>query len=57
VAVGWAQRLRADGRIGEFSLSPASLEDVYVELVGTIASSPGSVTNPLLSEVAHARAA
>lgn len=57
VAVSWAQRLRADGRIGEFSLSPASLEDVYVELVGTIASSPGSVTNPLLSEVAHARAA
>ena len=32
-ALAWAQALRADGRIGEFALTPASLEDVYVELV------------------------
>lgn len=33
-AVRWAESLRVTGRIEEFSLAPASLEDVYVELVG-----------------------
>lgn len=34
-AVEWAQGLRESGRIEEFSLSPASLEDAYIRLVGS----------------------
>jgi ABC-2 type transport system ATP-binding protein len=34
LAVQWAQRLRDDGVIREFSLVPASLEDVYLQLSG-----------------------
>jgi hypothetical protein len=33
-AVEWAEGLRRAGRIEEFGLTPATLEDVYVELVG-----------------------
>ncbi len=33
-AVGWADGLKRAGRVEEFSLAPATLEDVYVELVG-----------------------
>ncbi len=45
-AIAWAQTLRAERAIGEFSLTPASLEDAYVGLVsGT------------LGDVAHAHAA
>ena len=33
-AVKWAESLRVTGRVEEFGLAPASLEDVYVELVG-----------------------
>jgi ABC-2 type transport system ATP-binding protein len=33
-AATWARDLRRNGRIEEFSLSPATLEDVYVALVG-----------------------
>jgi ABC-2 type transport system ATP-binding protein len=33
-AVTWADALRRAGRIQEFGLAPATLEDVYVELVG-----------------------
>ena len=33
-AVAWAEALRRAGRIEEFGLTPATLEDVYVELVG-----------------------
>jgi ABC-2 type transport system ATP-binding protein len=33
-AVAWAEALRRDGIAEEFSLAPATLEDVYVELVG-----------------------
>src|SRR5262245_36259157 len=33
-AVTWAEGLRRAGRIEEFGLTPATLEDVYVELVG-----------------------
>jgi ABC-2 type transport system ATP-binding protein len=56
-ALGWAQRLRASGDIGEFALTPASLEDVYVDLV----SDRTGVAQPMLlapsREVSHARAA
>ncbi len=45
-AVTWALRLRAEKRIGEFALTPVSLEDLYVELLSDPsvepASSPGS---------------
>ena len=34
-AVAWATKLRADGAAEEFSLGPATLEDVYVRHVGT----------------------
>jgi ABC-2 type transport system ATP-binding protein len=33
-AVAWAQALLRDGVAEEFSLAPATLEDVYIELVG-----------------------
>jgi ABC-2 type transport system ATP-binding protein len=33
-AVSWAESLRETGRIEEFGLTPATLEDAYVELVG-----------------------
>lgn len=33
-AVQWASGLRRDGRIEEYSLVPATLEDAYVQLVG-----------------------
>ena len=33
-AVTWAESLQAAGRVEEFGLAPATLEDVYVELVG-----------------------
>lgn len=32
--VAWAQQLRSDGLIEEFSIGPATLEDVYIDLVG-----------------------
>jgi ABC-2 type transport system ATP-binding protein len=32
-AISWAQSLRAERVIGEYALTPASLEDVYIELV------------------------
>jgi ABC-2 type transport system ATP-binding protein len=56
-ALGWAQGLRAVGVIGELAITPASLEDVYVDLVsdGTSASRPASVATD--QGVAHARAA
>jgi ABC-2 type transport system ATP-binding protein len=34
-ALGWAQREREAGRVEEFSVTPVSLEDVYIRLVGT----------------------
>ena len=33
-AVAWAEALRRDGIAEEYSLAPATLEDVYIELVG-----------------------
>ena len=32
-AAGWAQQLRETGQLEEFSLAPATLEDVYVDIV------------------------
>ena len=32
-AAAWAEKLRQDGRLEEYSLAPATLEDVYVEIV------------------------
>ena len=61
-ALEWAQGLRAVQVIGEFSLTPASLEDVYVDLVSskpahasTDASAKASPASP--EEVSHAHAA
>jgi ABC-2 type transport system ATP-binding protein len=42
-AAAWARDLRQTGRIEEFALSPATLEDVYVTLVGA-ATSPAPAT-------------
>jgi ABC-2 type transport system ATP-binding protein len=61
-AIDWAQTLRSARVIGEFSLTPASLEDVYVDLVS---HSPSEATRPTAAapeaktaeEVPHARAA
>jgi ABC-2 type transport system ATP-binding protein len=39
-AATWAQSLRRGGRIEEFSLTPATLEDVYVTLVGAATATP-----------------
>ncbi|HSG87185.1 MAG TPA: ABC transporter ATP-binding protein [Candidatus Limnocylindrales bacterium] len=33
-AVAWADALRRDGIVEEYSVAPATLEDVYIELVG-----------------------
>jgi ABC-2 type transport system ATP-binding protein len=41
-ALGWAQAQRSAGRIDEFSVTPTSLEDVYLTLVGTGESSEQS---------------
>ncbi len=57
-ALSWAQLLRREGVIGEFALTPASLEDVYVELVSDrrlVAVDP--VAGTIGREVSHARAA
>jgi ABC-2 type transport system ATP-binding protein len=57
-AIDWAQALRARSVIGEFSLTPASLEDVYVELVSPRPSDAPAEADPASpEEVAHARAA
>lgn len=47
-AVAWAQSLRRDGVAEEFSLAPASLEDVYIELIGRAdAHANGEATDAL----------
>ncbi len=48
-AVAWAQSLQRAGRIEEYRLGPASLEDVYVELVGRpdpLANGNGGAEHP-----------
>ena len=57
-AIDWAQGLRDARVVGEFSLTPASLEDVYVELVsGATDDPPGPAPAASPEEVPHARAA
>jgi ABC-2 type transport system ATP-binding protein len=57
-AIGWAQTLRSQRRIVEFSLTPATLEDVYVDLVAGPAGGRSAEASVLSSEeVSHARAA
>lgn len=57
-AVEWAQSLRASGVIAEFSLTPATLEDAYVDLVSlTTDDAPADAPIASTEEVSHARAA
>jgi ABC-2 type transport system ATP-binding protein len=55
VAIEWAQALREQGLVSEFSLTPATLEDAYVDLVSrgpaALAATSGA------EEVSHAHAA
>ncbi|MGD8485500.1 MAG: ABC transporter ATP-binding protein, partial [Chloroflexota bacterium] len=58
LAIEWAQALRSQRVVGEFSLTPASLEDVYVELVSaTAVDAPAESPVASAEEVLHARAA
>jgi ABC-2 type transport system ATP-binding protein len=57
-AVDWAQRLRDAGVIVEFSLTPATLEDAYVDLVSPVPTdAPSDAPLAASEEVSHARAA
>jgi ABC-2 type transport system ATP-binding protein len=47
-ALSWAQRERDAGRVDEFSVTPTSLEDVYLMLVGA------NGTDPTIEEDRHA---
>jgi ABC-2 type transport system ATP-binding protein len=42
-AVAWAESLKAAGSVEEFTLGPATLEDVYVALVGGAEAKPAQV--------------
>ena len=42
-AVAWAESLKTAGTVEEFTLGPATLEDVYVALVGSVSASPAQV--------------
>ena len=42
-AVAWAESLKHDGSVEEFTLGPATLEDVYVALVGGAEARPAQV--------------
>jgi ABC-2 type transport system ATP-binding protein len=56
-AAAWAQQLRREQAIEEFSLAPATLEDVYVELVGR--GDALEITSPTIvrEEISDVRAA
>jgi ABC-2 type transport system ATP-binding protein len=57
-AIDWAQALRTRRIVGEFSLTPASLEDVYVDLVSSKpADAPAHAPTTPAEEVSHAHAA
>ena len=57
-AVHWAQSLRGTGVVGEFSLTPATLEDVYVDLVSpTDTDAPAETPYASTEEISHANAA
>ncbi len=54
-AIDWAQALRAGKIVGEFSLTPASLEDVYVDLVSPkLTDAADGVTLASTTEFSHA---
>jgi len=55
--VGWADGLKRSGQVEEFSLAPATLEDVYVELVGgpTRCRTATELTEPALSNGRESR--
>ena len=42
-AVGWAESLQRAGTVEEFTLGPATLEDVYVALVGGLEVRPAEL--------------
>jgi hypothetical protein len=42
-AVAWAESLQRAGTVEEFTLGPATLEDVYVALVGGGAIRPAEI--------------
>jgi ABC-2 type transport system ATP-binding protein len=48
-AVAWATKLRADGTAEEFSLGPATLEDVYVRHVGAANGADDEHAEPVLT--------
>ena len=51
-AVAWAESLQRGGRVEEYRLGPATLEDVYVELVGRAdALANGNGTSPAVPAV------
>ena len=55
-AIGWAQSLREADIIGEFALTPSSLEDAYVNLISAVDGAE-TATDPRPEEAAHASAA
>jgi len=46
-AVAWAESLKSAGQVEEFTLGPATLEDVYIALVGGAGASPAQVEEVL----------
>jgi ABC-2 type transport system ATP-binding protein len=56
-AIGWAQTLRSQGLVGEFSLTPASLEDVYIDLVSVKPTDASADASAATEEISHAHAA
>jgi ABC-2 type transport system ATP-binding protein len=48
-ALAWAQREREHGRIDEFSVTPISLEDVYIRLAGADTGGTGEVDRATLA--------
>ena len=51
-AVAWAESLERSGAVEEFTLGPATLEDVYVALVGGAASRPAHLEEDLDADAA-----
>jgi ABC-2 type transport system ATP-binding protein len=46
-AVSWAEMLERAGTVEEFTLGPATLEDVYVAMVGNADASPADLEESL----------
>jgi ABC-2 type transport system ATP-binding protein len=53
-AVAWADALRREGRIEAFGLAPATIEDVYVELVGRADALRADTTETMEARNVHA---